>query len=145
MTFIGVKMIDLEPRAWSKWAVWFAQFLPMALVSGVIVRWAFAVPLAVLQDLPFGVAMRASDGLSDNRTFPLWSLVMESEITGYIALIAPNYILFYLHLPQTVFTYYAALAAALFLSAMTQAPLMIGLGLVLAKNNEDKGGDTLSE
>lgn len=146
VVLISTRMIDVALHFhWGPWSALLASYLSMGLVSAVIVRWAFAVPLAVLDDLPFGMAMRSSDRLTDNRTFPLWSLAMESEITGYLALIAPTYILFYLHVQRTAFIYYAELAVALFLSAMTQAPLMIGVGLVLAKHNKDKSSDSLNE
>lgn len=137
--FINFGMVELQFRAHFRWNPYLGALLPILLVSAVIVRWAFAVPLAVLRDLPFGVAMRASDRLTDNRTLPIWSLLIESEISGYLALIVPSWILFYLHAPQKQFTYYASLAASILLSAMTQAPLMIGLGLVLSKNREDDG------
>lgn len=142
---IDFGMVELQFRAHFRWNPYLGTLLSTLLVSAVIVRWAFAVPLAVLRGLPFGMAMRASDRLTDNRTFPLWSLVVESEVSGYIALIAPSWILYYLRAPQTQVTYYGNLAAAILLSAMTQAPLMIGLGLVLSKTQKDDITDRSSE
>jgi hypothetical protein len=119
------------------WETWIVVFVAIALVSAVIVRWAFAVPLSVLHGLPFGTAMKASDRLTDYRMLAMWHLVMESEIMGYLALIVPSYLLFYMHVPRTPFTYYSGEAAAILFSAITQAPLMVGIGLVLAKKERE--------
>jgi hypothetical protein len=119
------------------WETWIVVFVAIALVSAVIVRWAFAVPLSVLHGIPFGTAMKASDRLTDYRMLALWRLVMESEIMGYLALVVPSYLLFYMHVQRTPFTYYVGEAAAIFFSAITQAPLMVGIGLVLAKKERE--------
>ncbi|MBV9435920.1 MAG: hypothetical protein JOZ44_07695 [Acidobacteria bacterium] len=95
-------------------------------------RWAFTVPVAILKNVSFWSALKFSDRLSDYCSLQLWLLIIESEALGYLALIAPSYILFYLHVPETALTYYGREAAALFLYAIAQAPLMIAIGLVLA-------------
>ena len=116
----------------SFWATILLTFYALALVSAVIVRWAFTVPVAILKNVSFWSALKFSDRLSDYCSLQLWLLIIESEALGYLALIAPSYILFYLHVPETALTYYGREAAALFLYAIAQAPLMIAIGLVLA-------------
>lgn len=138
ITFVISGIVIIQTRAHipyrMPWETWTVAFGTIALVSAVIVRWAFAVPLAVLNNLPFAAAMRWSDQLSNYRMLSLWALVMESEITGYLALIAPSYARVYLHLPATAFTYYSGEAVSILLTALTQAPLMVGIALVIARN-----------
>lgn len=142
MTFIMMGVDTFERASHIQlpmpWEIWVPVFLATALVAAVIARWAFAIPLTMLQDMSFAAAMRRSDQLSDYRTLAIWALILESEIAGYLALIAPAYIRFYMHIPPTAVTYYAEQAAALPLSAITQAPLMIAVGLVLANGDANR-------
>src|SRR3954469_6870482 len=106
----------------------------------------FAVPLTTLQGLRFRRALAESDHMTDNRALALWLLILESEVAGYLTLMLPSWTLVYLNVPPTKFSYYAADAIALVLSAMSQAPLMIAVGLVLAhwtasKTMNESGSD----
>ena len=141
MMFILTGIVEIQQRAHIPYAGarenWVSTLGAIALISAVLVRWAFAVPVAVLKDLPFSAAMRLSDQLTNHRMLQLWALAMESEVAGYFALIAPSYVLFYLHLPLTPFNYYCGEAAAILLSAVSQTPLMLAIAIVLARHTPE--------
>lgn len=137
----------LQMRTQIPFAPWEAtclSFVAAGLVSAVLVRWAFTVPVVVLNGLSFRRAMTVSDRLTDYRTIALWALLMESELTGYMALVGPSYVLFHLHVQPSAFTYYTGEAIAVLLSVMTQAPFMIAIGLVLAGSGASLAADSQS-
>ena len=74
-----------------------------------------------------------SDRMTDHHTLALWGLALESEIAGYLTLVAPVYVLSYLRVKPTMVTGYVSQGTGLLLFAMTQAPLMIGVALSFAK------------
>jgi len=64
--------------------MWLGLFF-FVLVTPVVVRFAFTVPLAVMEDLPVRAALKRSDRLSDWRIMALTRLVIESEVAGFLA------------------------------------------------------------
>ncbi|HWH56838.1 MAG TPA: hypothetical protein VN682_04350 [Terriglobales bacterium] len=107
--------------------------LSMALISAVIVRWILAVPIATLIGLPFRKALRLSDQLTDGVSIPLWICVMESEIVGYIAAILPFWLaaIVLSGASLTKPEYYIIEVFSFISFALSQAPLMISIGLIL--------------
>lgn len=135
MLVIIIGIYDIQSRfahTFPRWEDALVALIGVGSVSAVLVRWIFAVPLATLHGFSFGRAIALSDRMTDTRALALWALILESEVAGYFALQAPSWALFYLKIPPTTLIYYASYAASLLLSAMTQAPLMIAVGLVLA-------------
>ena len=136
LVVIIIGITDIQLRFTSKFPGWespLVAFVGIGLVSAVLVRWAFTVPLVTLLGLPFRRALAVSDRVTDHRTVALWVLIVESEVSGYLALNAPSWALSHLRVDPTMLSYYGSYAAALILSALTQAPLMVAVGLVLAK------------
>jgi len=147
MIIFGITDVQIQiGLAVPRWESPLVGFIAIALVSAVLVRWIFAVPLTTLQGLRFRRALAESDHMTDNRALALWLLILESEVAGYLTLMVPSWTLVYLNVPPTKFSYYAADAIALVLSAMSQAPLMIAVGLVLthwtaSKTMNESGSD----
>jgi len=136
MTVIIMGITDIQLRAHLKVPAWespLVGLIGIALVSAVLVRWVFAVPLVAVHGLSFGKALRVSDLITDYRAVALWTLILESEVTGYYGWKLPWWALGYLKVEPTMFSYYATYGTAILLAAMSQAPLMIAVGLVLTR------------
>jgi len=109
-------------------------FLLVALVTPVLVRLAFTVPLAVTEDLPIRAALKRSDRLSDWRILALTRLVIESEVAGFVAAYFAYWIVGIAGwqggpgLP-----FYLAIA----LAGFAQAPMLIGMAVLLCQAKED--------
>ena len=131
---IGITVLQMRPHiALIPWENVLVVFIGIALVSVVLVRWVFVVPLVTMDGLSFRRAMTMSDRMTDHHTLALWGLVLESEIAGYLTLVAPVYAVSYLRVKPTMVTGYISQGTGLLLFAMTQAPLMIGVALSFAK------------
>jgi len=136
MFFLIIRITDIQLQAHLHVPGWegpVVGFIGIALVSAVLVRWIFAVPLVTLLGVSFRKALTLSDRITDYRALALWALILESEVMGYCALQLPGWVLGYLNVESTMFSYYATLGTALLLAAMSQAPLMIAVGLVMAR------------
>lgn len=134
MFIISNGLVNIAVRARldvPSWGFMLTVFIIFAFVAAVLVRWIFAVPLATLRGLSFWNALKLSDRITDNRAFALWALVVESEVSGYYAWHLPWWALRRLIWEPTTFSYWATYGTALLLAAMSQAPLMIAVGLVM--------------
>jgi hypothetical protein len=106
----------------------------LAMITPVLVRFAFTVPLAVIDELPVIAALKRSDRLSDWRIMGLTRLVLESEALGFLA----SYFAYWIvgssgwrggpGLP-----FYLAIA----LAGFAQAPMLIGMAVLLCQAKED--------
>ena len=146
MTVIIVGITDLQVRwriALIQWENVLVGFIGIALVSAVLVRWTFVVPLMTIDGLSFRRAMTMSDRMTDDHALALWRLVLESEIAGYLILLVPGYVLYYLRVRPTVLTGYVREGAGLVLFALSQAPLMIGVGLLFARRRHSADAENL--
>ena len=136
MILIITRVTDFQVHAHLNVPIWespLVGLLGIALVSAVLVRWIFAVPLVSVHAFSFRKALKVSDRMTDYRALALWALILESEVAGYCALTLPWWVLRYLNVEPTMFSYYATYATALLLAALSQGPLMIAVGLVLAR------------
>jgi len=136
MTIFIARITDFQQSAHLKVPAWespLVGILAFALVSSVLVRWIFAVPLVSIHGLSFRKALKISDRITDYRALALWTLILESEVTGYYAWKLPWWAFSHLHAEATMFSYYATYGTAILLAAMSQAPLMIAVGLVMQR------------
>ena len=106
----------------------------LVLVTPVIVRFAFTVPVAVMEDLPVIAALKRADRLSDWRILPLTRLVIESEVAGFVAVYFAYWIVGvsgWRGGPGLPF--YLSIA----LAGFAQAPMLIGMAMLLCQAKED--------
>jgi len=134
---LALPLFSLQHRlhiAWGRKETIWVTYALLVLVTPVIVRFAFTVPVAVMEDLPVIAALKRADRLSDWRILPLTRLVIESEVAGFVAV----YFVYWIvgvsgwrggpGLP-----FYLSIA----LAGFAQAPMLIGMAMLLCQAKED--------
>jgi len=70
---IGITVLPMRQHiALIPWENVLVGFMGIALVSGVLVRWVFVIPLVTIDGLSFRRAMTLRDRMTDHHTLALW-------------------------------------------------------------------------